>query len=73
MKKWLNKFGSPRLGSYIYKVKIKVMANKKFQQIDTKAYFDFKAMAADIRMSKLTPDHIDQLKKQLDLIIKKSK
>ena len=49
------------------------MANKKFQQIDTKAYFDFKAMAADIRMSKLTPDHIDQLKKQLDLIIKKSK
>jgi hypothetical protein len=47
------------------------MTKKPFQQIDTKAYFDFKAMAADIRMSKLTLDQVDQLKKQLDLIIKK--
>ena len=47
------------------------MKKKPFQQIDTKAYFDFKAMAADIRMSKLTLDQVDQLKKQLDLIIKK--
>jgi hypothetical protein len=43
------------------------------KNIDTKAYFDFKAISADLRMTKLTPDHIDQLKKQLDLIIKKSK
>ena len=43
------------------------------KNIDTKAYFDFKTMAADLRMTKLTSDHIDQLKKQLDLIIKKGK
>ena len=47
------------------------MTKKKFQQIDTKAYFDFKTMSTDLKMSKLTPDLIDQLKKQLDTIIKK--
>ena len=42
--------------------------NKK---IDTKAFFDFKAATADLRITKLTQDQIDQLKKQLDSIIKK--
>jgi hypothetical protein len=69
--------GGVRDGSYIYrvrlidKIKIEVMTKKKFQQIDTKAYFDFKTMSTDLKMSKLTPDLIDQLKKQLDTIIKK--
>ena len=52
-------------------VKKRHMTKKPLQQIDTKAYFDFKSMAADIRMSKLTLDQVNQLKKQLDLIIKK--
>jgi hypothetical protein len=39
-------------------------------KIDLKAYYDFKSAVVDIRISKLTQDKIDQLKKQLDAIIK---
>jgi hypothetical protein len=39
-------------------------------KIDPKAYYDFKSAVADLRISKLTQDQIDQLKKQLDAIIK---
>jgi hypothetical protein len=39
-------------------------------KIDPKAYYDFKSTVADLRISKLTQDQIDQLKKQLDAIIK---
>jgi hypothetical protein len=40
------------------------------KQINPKAFFDFKAAAADIRISKLTQDQINQLKKKLDAIYK---
>jgi hypothetical protein len=40
------------------------------KQFDAKAFFDFKSAVADIRITKLTQDQIDQLKKQLDAIIK---
>ena len=40
-------------------------------KIDPKVFFDFKSQVADLRITNLTQDQIDQLKKQLDVIIKK--
>ena len=40
------------------------------KQIDPKAFYDFKAAAANLQITKLTKKDIDQLQKQLDAIIK---
>ena len=40
------------------------------KKIDPKAFYDFKAAAANLQITKLTKKDIDQLKQQLDAIIK---
>jgi|694.fasta_scaffold70084_7 hypothetical protein len=45
------------------------MKTKKYTQINSKAFFDFKIAASNLRITKLSPDDIAKMKQQLDQIL----
>lgn len=45
------------------------MKTKKYIQIDSKAFFDFKTASSNLRITKLSIDDISKMKQLLDQII----